>query len=75
MQLRIIMPVQTMKSWWLLKIEQNAWVGGKGCAVCVDLQAAGSGVLDFFGELYSLAKGFGQFLRGVWAGLIEREVL
>ena len=46
--------------------------GGKGsCAVCVDLQAVGA--LGFFGELYSLAKGFGPFLRGVWAGFRERE--
>ena len=32
------MPVETAKCWWLLKIEPNAWAGGKGsCAVCVDL--------------------------------------
>ena len=31
------------------------------------------GALEFFGELYSLAKGFGPFLRGVWAGFRERE--
>ena len=32
------MPVA--KCWRLLKIEPNAWAGGKGsCAVCVDLQA------------------------------------
>ena len=50
----------------VLKIEPNAWAGGKGsCAVCVDLQAVGA--LEFCGELYSLAKGFGTFLRGVWA--------
>ena len=56
------MPVETAKCWWLLKIEPNAWAGGKGsCAVCVDLQAVGA--LEFFGEL--LAKGFGPFLRGV----------
>ena len=66
------MPVETAKCWWLLKIEPNAWAGGKGsCAVCVDLQAVGA--LEFFGELYSLAKGFGPFLRGVWAGFRERE--
>ena len=36
---------------WLLKIEPNAWAGGKGsCAVCVDLQAVGT--LEIFGELY-----------------------
>ena len=66
------MPVETAKCWWLLKIEPNAWVGGKGsCAVCVDLQAVGA--LEFSGELYSLAKGFGPFLRRVWAGFRERE--
>ena len=48
------MPVETAKCWWLLKIEPNAWVGGKGSyAVCVDFQAVGA--LKFFGELYSLA--------------------
>ena len=37
------MPVETAKCWWLLKIEPNAWAGGKGsCAVCVDLQAGRS---------------------------------
>ena len=66
------MPVETAKCWWLLKIEPNAWAGGKGsCAVCVHLQAVGA--LEFFGELYSLSKGFGPFLRGVWAGFRERE--
>ena len=58
------MPVETAKCWWLLKIESNAWAGGKcSRAVCVDLQAVGT--LEFFGELYSSAKGFGPFLRGV----------
>ena len=57
------MPVETANCWWLLKIEPNAWAGGKGsCAVFVGLQAVGA--LEFFGELYSLAKGFGPFLRG-----------
>ena len=66
------MPVETAKCWWLLKIEPNAWAGGKGsCAVCVDLQAVGA--LEFFGELYSLAKGFGPFLSEVCAGFRERE--
>ena len=66
------MPVETAKCWWLLKIEPNAWAGGKGsCSVCVDLQAVGA--LEFFGELYSLAKGFGPFFEGVWAGFRERE--
>ena len=66
------MPVETAKCWQLLKIETNAWAGGKGsCAVCVDLQAVGA--LEFFGEFYSLAKGFGPFLRGFWAGFRERE--
>ena len=59
------MPVETAKCWRLLNIEPNAWAGGKGsCAVCVDLQAVGA--LEFFGEFYSLAKGFGPFLRGFW---------
>ena len=62
------MPVETAKCWWLLKIEPNAWAGGKGsCAVCVDLQAVGAV------ELYSLAKGFGPIFEGVWAGFRERE--
>ena len=66
------MPVETAKCWWLLKIEPNAWAGGKGsCAVCVDLQAVGA--LEFFGELCSLAEGFGPIFEGVWAGFRERE--
>ena len=66
------MPVETAKCWWLLKIEPNAWAGGKGsCAVCVDLQAVGA--VEFFRELYSLAKGFGPIFEGVWAGFRERE--
>ena len=57
------MPVETAKCWWLLKIEPNAWAGGKGsCAVCVYLQAVGA--VEFFGELYSLAKGFGPIFEG-----------
>ena len=65
------MPVEMAKCWWLLKIEPNAWAGGKGsCAVCVDLQAVGA--LEFFGELYSLAKGFGPFLRGF--GLVSKGI-
>ena len=64
--------LETVKCWWLLKIELNTWAGGKGSyAVCVDFQAVGA--LKFFGELYSLAKGFGPFLRGVWASFRERE--
>ena len=44
------MPVETAKCWRLLKIEPNAWAGGKGsCAVCVDLQAVGA--LEFFDSL------------------------
>ena len=39
----------------------GGWQGSY--AVCVDLQAVGA--LKFFGELYSLAKGFGPFLRGL----------
>ena len=58
------MPVETAKCWWLPKIEPNVWAGGKGsCAVCVDLQAVGA--LQFFGEVSSLAKWFGPFLRGL----------
>ena len=57
------MPVETAKCWWLLKIEPNAWAGGKGsCAVCVDLQAVGA--LEFFGELYSLANRFWPIYEG-----------
>ena len=47
----------------------GGWQGS--CAVCIDLQAVGA--LEFFGELYCLAKGFGPFLRGVWAGFRGRE--
>ena len=54
------MPVETAKCWWLLKIEPNAWAGGKGSyAVCVDLQAVGAP--EFFGEL---SRWFGSFLTG-----------
>ena len=66
------MPVETAKCWWLLKIDPNAWAGGKGsCAVCVDLQAVE--ILEIFGELYRLAKGFWPIFEGVWAGFRERE--
>ena len=41
--------------------------------VCVDLQAVGA--LEFFGELYSLAKGFGPFLRGFGQALEKGRVL
>ena len=62
------MPVEMAKC-WLLKIEPNAWAGGKGsCAVCVDLQAVGA--LGFFGEL-----GFGPFLRGLGQALEKGRVL
>ena len=72
MQLRIRTPVETAKCWWLLKIEPNAWAGGKGiCAVCVDLQAVGA--LELFGELHSLAKGLGPIFEEVWAVFKERE--
>ena len=49
---------------------RNAWAGGKGsCAVCVDLQAVGA--LEFFGELYSLAKGFlGRFGQALEKGRV-----
>ena len=40
----------------------GGWQGS--CAVCVDLQAVGA--LGFFGELYSLAKGYGGV--GGWGG-------
>ena len=57
----------------LLKIEPNTWAGGKcSCAVCVDFQAVGA--LEFFGELYSLAKGFGSFLRGFGQALEKGRV-
>ena len=47
------------------KNRTKAWAGGKGsCAVCVDVQAVGA--LEFFGELYSLAKGFWPIFEGVW---------
>ena len=65
------MPVGMAKCWWLLKIEPNAWVGGKGsCAVCIDFQAVG--VLKFFGELN---KGFGPFLGGFGWDLEKGRVL
>ena len=68
------MPVETAKCWWLLKIEPNALAGGKGsCAVCVDLQAVGT--LQFFGEFYSLAKGFSPFLRGFGQALEKGRIL
>ena len=68
------MPVETAKCWWLLKIEPNAWAGGKGsCVVCVDLKDVGA--LEFFSELYSLAKGFGPFLRGFGQALEKGRVL
>ena len=68
------MPVETSKCWWLLKIEPNASAGGKGSrAVCVDLQAVGA--LEFFGELYSLAKGLGPFLRGFGQVIEKGRVL
>ena len=67
------MPVETAKCWRLLKIEPNAWAGGKGsCSVRVDLQAVGA--LEFLGEFYSLAKGFGPFLRGFWAGFRPLQI-
>ena len=49
----------------------DGWQGS--CAVCVDLQAVGA--LEFFGELYSLAKGFGPFLRGFGQALEKGRVL
>ena len=47
----------------------GGWQGS--CAVCVDLQEA----LEFFGKLYSLAKGFGTFLRGFGQALEKGRVL
>ena len=44
---------------------------GSSCAVCVDLQAVGT--LEFFGELYSLAKGFWPIFEELLAGFRERE--
>ena len=49
----------------------GGWQGS--CAVCVDLQAVGA--LEFFGELYSLSKGFGPFLRGFGQALEKGRVL
>ena len=61
------------RCWRLLKIEPNTWAGGKGsCAVCVDLQAVGA--LEFSG-LYSLANGFGLFLRVFGQALEKGRVL
>ena len=47
-------------------------VGGWQRQLC-DLQAVGT--LEFFGELYSLAKGFGPFLRGFGQALEKGRVL
>ena len=49
----------------------GGWQGS--CVVCVDLQAVGA--LEFFGELYSLAIGFGPFLRGFGQALEKGRVL
>ena len=65
------MPVEMAKCWWLLKIKPNAWAGGKGS--CAVLQAVGA--LKFFGEFYSLAKGFGPIFEGVWQALEKGRVL
>ena len=50
-------------------------MGNGSCAAFVDLQAVGT--LEFFGELYSLAKGFGPliFFDGVWQALEKGRVL
>ena len=45
-------------------------VGGWQRQLC-SLQAVGA--LEFFGELYSLAKRFWPIFEGVWAGFRERE--
>ena len=55
----------------MLVITKNRTKGS--CAVCVDLQAVGT--LEFFGELYSLDKGFGPFLRGFGQALEKGRVL
>ena len=53
----------------MLKVEPNALASGKGsCAVYIDFQA-----VRILSKLYSLAKCFGPFLRGDWAGFRERE--
>ena len=44
---------------------------GRVAKAAVDVQAIGA--LEFLGEFYSLAKGFGPFLRGFWVGFRERE--
>ena len=58
----------------MLVVTKNRTKCGKGsCAVCIDLQAVGA--LEFFGELYSLASGFGPFLRGFGQALEKGRVL
>ena len=54
----------------MLVVTKSTWAGGK---VCVDLQAVGA--LEFFGELYSLVKGFYLFLRGFGQVLEKGRVL
>ena len=55
-------PHKTAKCWWLLKIEPNAWEGGKGsCAVCVDLQAVGT-LSSLVSYIRFWPRGFGQAL-------------
>ena len=49
----------------LVVTKKNKCMGGWQRQLCsfVDLQAVGT--LEFFGELYSLAKGFGPFKGGL----------
>ena len=52
----------------------RGWVAKAAVQSCVDLQAVGT--LEFFYELYSLAKGFGPFLpRGFGQALEKGRVL
>ena len=72
MQLRICLYCRDGKMLVVTK-NRTKCVGGwqSSCAVCVDLQAVET--LEFFGELYSSAKGFGPIFEGIWAGFRERE--
>ena len=70
------MPVQRAKCWRLLKIEPNAWAGGKAAVQsALTFKLYHVGALEFFGKLYSLAKGFGTFLRGFGQALEKGRVL
>ena len=56
----------------VVAINRTKRVGGWQRQLC-NLQAVGA--LEFFGELYSLAKGFGPFLRGFGQALEKGRVL